>query len=174
MDLEPVIDANPVEDSCIYKMGDHVEWTSYMDEYSQLDFCLEDVKLTTSYLAKEYGGNTQETVERYVKVKNNGSNSFDLVFDTYRIGMIDEEKYLYALETATQPVYVNKIIALDNTDKEAAFETLQSGEEKVYQIAYLLEKSVVERELIYYIGEESMETPTNMARVIRLDKVVKE
>ena len=170
LDLEPVIDANPVEDSCIYKMGDHVEWTSYMDEYSQLDFCLEDVKLTTSYLAKEYGGNTQETVERYtkadekgnllsedyyylwmnVKVKNNGSNSFDLVFDTYRI------------------------IALDNTDKEAAFETLQSGEEKVYQIAYLLEKSVVERELIYYIGEESMETPTNMARVIRLDKVVKE
>ena len=194
LDLEPVIDANPVEDSCIYKMGDHVEWTSYMDEYSQLDFCLEDVKLTTSYLAKEYGGNTQETVERYtkadekgnllsedyyylwmnVKVKNNGSNSFDLVFDTYRIGMIDEEKYLYALETATQPVYVNKIIALDNTDKEAAFETLQSGEEKVYQIAYLLEKSVVERELIYYIGEESMVTPTNMARVIRLDKVVKE
>lgn len=44
LDLEPVIDANPVEDSCIYKMGDHVEWTSYMDEYSQLDFCLEDVK----------------------------------------------------------------------------------------------------------------------------------
>ena len=48
--------------------------------------------------------------------------------------MIDEEKYLYALETATQPVYVNKIIALDNTDKEAAFETLQSGEEKYIRL----------------------------------------
>ncbi|MFR2836348.1 MAG: hypothetical protein ACLTCI_06615 [[Clostridium] nexile] len=88
--------------------------------------------------------------------------------------MIDNKNYLHALETATEPIYTNKIIDVNNTDKEAAFETLQGGEEKVYQIGYLLGKTDIENNLIYYIGDTAMETPTEMARIIRLDKVVKE
>lgn len=192
----PDIVSNPAEKDWIFSMGDHVEVFAFRPENVKLDFCVEDATVTKLYRGNEkYGGVTKELVENpldvevdedgnllsdnyymwlSVKVKNLSKESADIVFNSYTIGMIDNENYLHALETATEPIYTNKIIDVNNTDKEAAFETLQGGEEKVYQIGYLLGKTDIENNLIYYIGDTAMETPTEMARIIRLDKVVKE
>ena len=192
----PDIVSNPAEKDWIFSMGDHIEVFAFRPENVKLDFCVEDATVTKLYRGNEkYGGETKELVENpldvevdedgnllsdnyymwlSVKVKSLSKESADIVFNSYTIGMIDNENYLHALETATEPIYTNKIIDVNNTDKEAAFETLQGGEEKVYQIGYLLGKTDIENNLIYYIGDTAMETPTEMARIIRLDKVVKE
>lgn len=68
--------------------------------------------------------------------------------------MIDEEKYLYALETATQPVYVNKIIALDNTDKEADSRHCKVERKKYIRLPICWKKCSRKRTDLLYWGRE--------------------
>lgn len=191
----PEIEANPAEKEWIFSMGDHVEMNDVQSENIKLDFCVEEAVLTKSYCGKEgYAGQTKELVEfsadvkvdesgnllsdhlylwLNVKVKNISNKLANIVFGSYSIGVIDEKNYLHALDKATEPVYMNKIIDVNNTDKEAAFEKLQGGEEKEYQIAYLLEKKDIDSNLIYYISDTVMESPSETSYIIRLDRVVK-